>query len=125
MAQCRILAAVPGGIRAGVRNVELTGEAFFEVRPDAAKPFKVAVDGKAEVAVLGTEFNINAYTDEPAIRATLVSGSVAVTAAGQTKQLQPGQQAAITNGAPVIEARPDVEEALAWRNAVFYFGMQM
>ncbi|WP_341841438.1 FecR family protein [Chitinophaga caseinilytica] len=105
----------------GARKVELTGEAYFEVRPDAAKPFTVAVDGKAEVAVLGTEFNINAYADEPAIRATLVKGSVAVTAAGQTRKLAPGQQAAISGGAPVVDARPDVEEALAWRNAVFYF----
>lgn len=105
----------------GERKVELTGEAYFDVRPDAAKPFKVAVAEKAEVAVLGTEFNINAYTDEPAIRATLVKGSVAVTAAGATRKLEPGQQAAIADGAPQVETRPDIEEALAWRNAVFYF----
>lgn len=105
----------------GERKVELTGEAYFDIQPDAAKPFRVAVDGKAEVAVLGTEFNINAYTDEPAIRATLVSGSVAVTAGGKTEKLQPGQQAAIADGAPVVETRPDMEEALAWRHEVFYF----
>lgn len=105
----------------GERKVELTGEAYFDVLPDAARPFRVGVDGKAEVAVLGTEFNINAYTDEPAIRATLVKGSVEVTAAGETKRLRPGQQAAVAGGAPVVEARPDMEEALAWRHEVFYF----
>lgn len=111
----------PVAFAEGERKVELTGEAYFDVAPDAARAFRVAVAGRAEVAVLGTQFNINAYANEPAIRATLVSGSVAVTAAGQTRRLKPGQQAAIAGGAPVVEVQPDVEEALAWRNAVFYF----
>jgi transmembrane sensor len=63
------------------RSVELTGEAYFEIAKDAAHPFHVLVhkgDGDAggSIEVLGTSFNVMAYTDEPAERTTLVDGSI-------------------------------------------------
>jgi ferric-dicitrate binding protein FerR (iron transport regulator) len=98
------------------RKVEITGEAFFEVVHNAAKPFKVLVNGM-EVEDLGTEFNINAYTDEPVVSTTLISGKARVTQLSPAGggglndspndkrpgvDLKPGQQATINQANPKI-----------------------
>ena len=63
------------------RLVEITGEAYFEVAKNAEMPFKVKIADKAEIEVLGTHFNVNAYSDcdEPTINATLLEGRVKIT----------------------------------------------
>ncbi len=66
-----------GLIQNGKRKVRLTGEGYFEIAKDKAHPFIVESGGQ-EVEVLGTHFNINAYTDEPAVKTTLLEGSVSV-----------------------------------------------
>ena len=67
----------PTAFNGDERKVELTGEAYFEVAKNAAKPFKVSVK-EMEVEVLGTHFNIMAYDDERSINTTLLEGSVKV-----------------------------------------------
>ena len=57
------------------RKVEITGEAYFEVAKNVAKPFKVKTVS-SEVEVLGTHFNVNAYEDESAVKTTLLEGMV-------------------------------------------------
>jgi ferric-dicitrate binding protein FerR (iron transport regulator) len=59
------------------RLVNLTGEAFFEVASDVSHPFIITA-GKVSTTVLGTSFNISAYTQQPTIHVTLVTGKVAV-----------------------------------------------
>lgn len=59
------------------RRVELDGEAYFEVAHNAKKPFRVLSNHQL-VEVLGTHFNINAYSDENTINTTLLEGSVKV-----------------------------------------------
>lgn len=104
------------------RNVELTGEGYFEVAHNAAKPFKVSVNG-AEVQVLGTHFNINAYNDEATIKTTLLEGSVKVGKGSASKMIRPGEQAQIENyGNPKIMVQAvDVDAAVAWKNGRFIF----
>jgi ferric-dicitrate binding protein FerR (iron transport regulator) len=100
----------------------MTGEAYFEVRPDAAKPFRVQVTPQTEVAVLGTHFNINAYTNEPGISTTLLEGAVQVTAGSGSRRLSPGQQATVNSaGQIVVVQNADTEEATGWKNEIFYF----
>jgi ferric-dicitrate binding protein FerR (iron transport regulator) len=110
-----------------VRQVEITGEAFFEVTHNAAKPFKVLVNGM-EVEDLGTEFNINAYTDEPEIKTTLISGSVKVSAqlrdlSFSAVKIKPGEQAVSNPSNPVIRVQNNVnlEEVTSWKDNRFYF----
>ncbi|WP_161964237.1 FecR family protein [Chitinophaga flava] len=105
------------------RLVEVTGEAFFTVAPDAAKPFHVKVNGVVEVAVLGTSFNINAYTDEQYIRTTLLEGAVNVTKGATTVRLHPGQQAEASNRANGLQVATGIDPAqvVAWKNGVFDF----
>ena len=59
------------------RSVKLEGEAFFEINRDTLRPFFVETD-KIKVGVFGTEFNVNAYEDDPEIVVALVHGSVKV-----------------------------------------------
>ena len=71
----------------------LSGEAFFDVARDESKPFIVETS-RMDVKVLGTRFNVNAYTDNEVVSTTLVDGSVEV-ASGTQKPitLVPGEQA--------------------------------
>ena len=111
----------PAAFAGNVRNVSITGEAYFEVAKDKAKPFIVAVNNM-EVKVLGTHFNINAYADEEAIKTTLLEGSVQVSNAADVAMLVPGQQSRLyKTGAIQTISNADLEEAVAWKNGVFIF----
>ncbi len=102
------------------RVVQITGEAYFEVAPDKSKPFKVQY-GSAEVTVLGTHFNVNAYPDEKDSRVTLVEGSVIVKQGNQMRQLKPGQQAIGGGSSLNVSTEVNVEEVVAWKNGYFEF----
>jgi ferric-dicitrate binding protein FerR (iron transport regulator) len=111
------------------RKVEVTGEAYFEVADDPAKPFRVSINNKAAITVLGTHFNINAYDNEESIATTLLEGKVQVSnllqsAAGNaTVTLQPLQQAQITPAGAGIRLinSVDPERVMAWKNGLFHF----
>lgn len=103
------------------RKVEITGEAYFEIAKDAARPFKVQLN-QMEVEVLGTHFNINSYTDEETISTTLLEGRVKVTTASENKFLQPGQQAQLkSSGTMKIVNDVNLEETVAWKDGNFQF----
>ncbi|RZM24965.1 MAG: FecR family protein [Pedobacter sp.] len=103
----------------GVRRVNLTGEAYFEVEKDAAHPF-IVESGNQQVEVLGTEFNVNAYQDEKVFRTTLLKGSVKLSEEGVSTILVPGTQAANANG-KIKLTKVDTELAVAWKNNKFIF----
>lgn len=60
-----------------MRRVELDGEAYFSVSHNPARPFVVGLGG-AQIEVLGTEFNVQAYDDSPLIAVSLDAGSVSM-----------------------------------------------
>lgn len=106
------------------RTVTLTGEAYFEVAADKAKPFLVNT-ATQQVQVLGTAFNINAYEDEEATRTTLLQGSVQVAlhtpVTGSTVQkLLPGKQSVATPSGITL-AQPDLQQVMAWKEGEFRF----
>ncbi|HXO76568.1 MAG TPA: FecR domain-containing protein [Puia sp.] len=73
------------------RTVDLTGEAYFEIAKDKSRPFMVRVNG-VQVQVLGTSFNVNAYSDESEIKTTLLEGAVRLVKGEVSAPLKPGQQ---------------------------------
>ena len=113
------------------RHVVVHGEVYFEVAHNKAMPFKVT-HGAMSVEVLGTHFNVNAYGDEPAVRVTLLEGSVKVRQltmindqlkiANETL-LKPGEQAALpADHSPLtINHSPNLAEVMAWKNGLFSF----
>jgi transmembrane sensor len=103
------------------RAVEMTGEAYFEVAPDKAHPFKVKA-GNTEVKVLGTHFNIMAYDDAPEVETTLLQGSVVVSQGKEKVILTPGQQSVTgRDQSPIGIAYPNTEQEIAWKNGLFIF----
>ncbi|VTR39610.1 FecR family protein [Sphingobacterium thalpophilum] len=99
------------------RRVILEGEAYFEVAHDAQRPFFVESRG-SEVKVLGTHFNINAYSHN--VRTTLSSGKVQVSHSGNIIVLEPGEYANIVSG-QLSKGKADLEHDLSWHNNQFYF----
>lgn len=110
----------PAAFSGDRRLVTITGEAYFEVTKDAAKPFLVRT-GATEVEVLGTHFNINSYNDEPAIATTLLEGSVRVTDGLHQSMLKPGQQARVQQQSIRVVNDVDVGQVVAWKNGFFQF----
>ncbi|MBN9383881.1 MAG: FecR domain-containing protein [Chitinophagaceae bacterium] len=107
------------------RQVELTGEGYFEVKHIASRPFRVKV-GQQLVEDIGTAFNINAYTDEDMARTSLIEGAVKVSvssdAAGAGVMLKPGQQAQFPGGKSLSVANNvDIEQVVAWKNGQIAF----
>ena len=102
------------------RRVEVTGEAYFEVAQNKDLPFRVVVNNTTEVEVLGTHFNINAYTNEQAIHTTLLEGSLRVLNNGRGALLKPGQQAQVSAGIKVAD-NVDIDKVMAWKNGIFNF----
>jgi hypothetical protein len=112
------------------RKVEITGEAYFEVAKDATKPFRVEFNNqrgeKAEIEVLGTHFNVNAYPDEEDVKTTLLEGSVKVSKGNESLLIVPGEQARVSNnssGVKEITLKKDVvlSQVMAWRDGFFVF----
>lgn len=101
------------------RMVSVTGEVYFEVHKDAAHPF-VVNNGKVDITVLGTHFNVNAYPDEPELRVTLLEGAVKVENTAENVILQPGEQARVT-GSIAVSRQVNLDAVVAWKNGSFNF----
>ena len=102
------------------RKVAVTGEAYFEVAHDRAKPFIVNNDSMS-VRVLGTSFNVNAFEDDGKdIKVTLLQGSVKIKNGNATGLLKPGQQAVVTKEIKVVND-VDLDLVMAWKNGYFQF----
>ncbi|QXU42859.1 FecR family protein [Pedobacter sp. D749] len=106
---------------AKLREVELTGEAYFEIAKDKTHPFIVKTNLQ-EVQVLGTHFNINSYADHQKTLTTLLEGSVQVSNhAEQGKIIKPGEQSIVQDGQPITVAPADIKNVMAWKNGYFRF----
>ncbi|MNR12468.1 fec operon regulator FecR [compost metagenome] len=105
----------------GERKVELTGEAYFEVKEDQSKPFKV-LTATQKVEVLGTKFSINAFPEEQKVRTTLLQGSVNVQFLNKNKAviLKPGEQAVLSEQQLNV-ITVDTEEFTSWKDGYFLF----
>ncbi|MBN9384261.1 MAG: FecR family protein [Chitinophagaceae bacterium] len=102
------------------RNVEITGEAYFEIAPDTRRPFLVHYKDMT-VQVLGTHFNVNAYADEQAVATTLLEGSVKVIRGRDHTLITPGQQVQLCSKGMYVWDNVNTEEIVAWKEDQFYF----
>lgn len=103
------------------RDVTLTGEGYFEVAKNKAMPFKVKVND-VTVQVLGTHFNVMAYSNEPEFKTTLLEGSVRITTAHGSGLLKPNEMASVARGTDAVKIAPaDIDKEVAWKNNLFWF----
>ena len=111
----------PAVFKGATREVEITGEAYFEVAKNTKMPFRVKVNNTV-IEVLGTHFNVMAYDDEAAMKTTLLEGSVKISNKQFSNLLKPGQQAVLNqNGSFKISDTPDADDAVAWKAGIFQF----
>lgn len=105
----------------GSRQVEVIGEAYFEVSRDKKRPFIVKTD-QSEIVVLGTHFNVSAYPDDQTTTTTLLEGMVNVKHGAASAILNPGQKGSVTaNDHRVAVEKADLQAAIAWKNGLFIF----
>ncbi|MGF7230200.1 FecR family protein, partial [Arachidicoccus sp.] len=96
------------------RQVELTGEAYFEVAKNPHRPFIVKAS-KSSITVLGTHFDVMSYKDEPYVKATLLEGSIQFTCDKEEKLLKPGQQGKVNQNGGIIQVKKvDTDNAVDW-----------
>lgn len=103
------------------RQVELKGEAYFEVAKASDMPFRVKANGTV-VDVLGTHFNVSAYPEEKQVKTTLLEGSVKLSNNFTQTVIQPGQEGSLnisSNTIKIAQARGN--EAIAWKDGLFIF----
>lgn len=108
-----------------IRNIDLKGEAFFEVVKNQAKPF-VVQSGNVQVKVLGTRFDCKAFEEDKTIEVILEEGSVAlnsnITAAGAESVLKPGDRAVIEKETGKTQiSNEGVEKYIAWHTGKLIF----
>lgn len=112
----------PSHFTGKTREVYLEGEAFFNVTKDSKHPFIVR-SGKHKVKVLGTRFNVSAYSDDNTIITTLQSGKVNILSEDKTlAKLKPNQQSVYnkTNHKTVV-SNIVVSDIIAWLGSYWYF----
>ncbi len=104
------------------RQVEVVGEAYFEVAENKSLPFIVKSKGQ-EIRVLGTAFNLAAFDEEKETRTTLVRGLVEISLPNEKKSsvtLYPAEEAKL-NGKYLKKRKVDPEIAISWREGSFSF----
>ena len=106
------------------REVEISGEAYFDVERDEERPFHIKVKDY-QVQVLGTSFNIQAYEDEEDFSVTVASGKVKVVLdkAGNNSAILRKNQKLVYNTETNVFKVLDVEAAreLNWREGILHF----
>ena len=102
------------------RIVYLSGEAFFDVAKDKAKPFSVITKGISTTA-LGTSFNVKAYADDPLVKVLLMTGKVGVeylSAKSNGLILNPGMGAEYdSNKGDLMSKDFDFEKEMGWKQS--------
>jgi hypothetical protein len=107
------------------RQVELLyGEAFFDVsssKNNNGSEFIVSTKTQ-KINVLGTKFNIKAYSEDDIITTTLIEGKVKVGNGKNQILLSPNQQSKVDSNSPVINVSDvDVSQQISWINGLFSF----
>lgn len=113
----------PSTFTGKTRQVELEGEAYFDITANKAMPFHVKAH-TTDITVLGTRFNVSTYSNEPQ-KTTLVTGRVKVNVTNKSiaseKELEPGQQASIQANGRLRVATVDIADATGWIDNMFVF----
>ncbi|MDB4923073.1 FecR family protein [Mucilaginibacter sp.] len=111
----------PTAFTGKTREVELSGEAYFEIAKNPQKPFRVNTGNRQQIEVLGTHFNVEAYADDNHINTTLLEGSVKLIYGQRQAILVPGQIAINDLPESLVVKKANIEAVMAWKNGLFIF----
>jgi transmembrane sensor len=117
----------PRTFSGNTREVSIKGEAFFEIQPDAARPFLITA-GSAQIKVLGTSFNVCAYPEAETVEVVVETGKVQVTCSplAQTSGceliLAPGEKGSLSNmDLTLVKSVNSDRNLSAWRTRQLVF----
>ena len=103
------------------RKVELTGEAYFQVSKNEKKPFIIRTKG-FDVRVLGTKFNVKAYTENETASVSVESGKVQVDLPEAMTRLTANEQIQInTLSDEYVKRKEDCRNAMAWMQSKLHY----
>jgi hypothetical protein len=102
-----------------LREVELKGEAYFEIAKNPSHPFIVRSKTQ-KITVLGTHFNVNSYDDEPETKTALLEGAISLFNGTISKKLEPGERS-VNNGKDIKITKTNLSQDIAWKNGYFEF----
>lgn len=104
------------------REVQLSGEAFFNVQQDPQHPFHV-ITKNLTITVLGTSFNLQCYPDKAQAKVALVTGKVGVnTENKQTIELTPSEMGVLNmSDLSLRKTKFDINEETGWRQGIVVF----
>jgi ferric-dicitrate binding protein FerR (iron transport regulator) len=106
------------------RTVSLTGEAYFDVESNPESRFDVLVPNGMRISAYGTEFNVDAYGDDPEISTLLAEGAISVSTPASLKEvhLTKGQSATLQRGTDSLHlSEENIYVATAWRDGKLVF----
>ncbi|WP_312399941.1 FecR family protein [Sphingobacterium sp.] len=110
----------PSSFESGKRIVELEGEAYFQVQKTKDHREFIVKTGNQQIKVLGTKFNINAYSGDAGIRTSLEEGAVIVSKQNSAVRLKPNEQAFSEQG-KLRSKSINIDQVLSWKSGQFYF----
>lgn len=114
----------PEKFTGGKREIEISGEAYFNVKHDKAKPFLI-ISGNARIEDLGTSFNVNTISACGDIEVVVTSGKVAVYYKDWKTEkvvLAPGEKAVIEKtGRKIIKKTNSDPNYMAWKTRKLIF----
>jgi ferric-dicitrate binding protein FerR (iron transport regulator) len=109
------------------RQLQLTGEAYFEVAKDEHHPLTVSTS-LLHIKVLGTKFNLKAFEGDDEVQATLYEGAIAANTHDQSFAqdffLKPGEQLTYEKGKTLTISAVSEQDATDWKNGIFRFKKQ-
>lgn len=113
----------PSRLNKSIRNVTLTGEAYFDVQKNLDKKFVVQT-AQLDVTVYGTQFAVEAWNNDNEVEVTLREGSVGVKPSDSLSEttLKPGEQACYNKERQTLDIRRvDMDNAFAWKKGIIRF----
>lgn len=111
----------PEAFVGGCRRVRLVGEAYFEVEKDEHKPFIVRLQ-KAEIKVLGTNFNVKDFAEERRTVTTLMEGRAELSVCGRKMVIRPNQQVCYFPDEDRLDVKKvEAVDFMAWKEGKFVF----
>lgn len=112
----------PAVFSGGKREVQLNGEAYFEVTHNVENPFVVRTE-RCDIEVLGTKFNVDAYSGSNDFSTALMEGSVKVTGNDSSSRpvlLKPDQEVRLKDGRLMVSSISDYDQ-FRWREGLVCF----
>ena len=117
----------PANFTGATRDVEFSGEGYFQVEKDSLHPMVISCNNDFKVIVYGTTFNLKTYSNDNSARTTLISGAIKIVenvngkefvrdvAPNQTYTIEKNKQLA------TLQQEPDTDKVCEWKDGILSF----